>query len=104
MRAWLALALLLAAAVPSAALGEAVRVKDLGRFQGAHESALVGYGVVMGLSGSGDSPRNEVTQQALKNVLSRFGTNVTTDQVRSRNVAAVMVTAAIPPGAKVGDR
>jgi len=95
---------LLLAAIPAAALADSVRVKDLGRFQGGRESALVGYGVVMGLSGSGDSPRNEVTQQAMKNVLGRFGANVTTEQVRSRNVAVVMVTATIPPAAKAGDK
>jgi flagellar P-ring protein precursor FlgI len=82
---------------------QSVRVKDVGRFQSGPESAVVGYGVVMGLAGSGDSPRNEVTQQALRNVLSRFGANVTTDQVRSRNVAVVMVTATIPATAKAGD-
>jgi flagellar P-ring protein precursor FlgI len=93
----------LLAAFAGAAAAQSVRVKDIGRFQGGPETAVVGYGVVMGLAGSGDSPRNEVTQAALKNVLSRFGANVTTDQVRSRNVAVVMVTATIPPTTKPGD-
>lgn len=104
----LGLVVVLALALPmggaARARAEPVRVKDLGRFQAGRESALVGYGVVMGLAGSGDSPRNPVTQQALSNVLGRFGANVTTDQVRSRNVAVVMVTATIPPTAKEGDR
>lgn len=86
------------------AWAEDVRVKDIGRFQGWRDNALVGYGVVIGLSGSGDSPRSEVTRQALKNVLGRLGANVTPDQVQSRNVAAVMVTATLPPSANVGDR
>lgn len=90
------------AAPPASA--DVVRLKDLGRFMGADEVALVGYGVVIGLAGTGDSPRNEVTQQALKNVLSRFGANVTIDQVRSRNVAAVMVTATFPEAGNPGDR
>lgn len=70
---------------------------------GSDETALVGYGVVIGLAGTGDSPRNEVTQQAIKNILSRFGANVTLDQVRSRNVAAVMVTATYPEAGNPGD-
>jgi flagellar P-ring protein precursor FlgI len=86
------------------AAADSVRVKDLGRFLGWRDSVLVGYGVVTGLAGSGDSPRSEVTQQALRNVLSRFGANVSAEQVRSRNVAAVMVTTTLPASAHVGDR
>lgn len=87
----------------SPADADPVRVKDLGHFLGWRDNALVGYGIVTGLAGSGDSARSEVTQQALKNVLSRFGANITPDQVRSRNVAAVMVMATFPPSANVGD-
>jgi flagellar P-ring protein precursor FlgI len=81
-----------------------VRIKDLGRFLGWRENALVGYGLVTGLAGSGDSPRSGLTQQTLKNVLSRLGANVSLDQIQSRNVAAVIVTATLPPAANVGDR
>ena len=81
-----------------------VRVKDLGRFLGWRENALVGYGIVTGLAGSGDSPRSEATKQALRNALSRLGANVTLDQIQSRNVAAVVVTATLPPSANLGDR
>lgn len=88
----------------SPAHADTTRIKDLGRFLGWRTNALVGYGVVTGLAGSGDSPRSEVTQQALKNVLSRFGASVSPDQVRSRNVAVVMVMATLPPAASVGDR
>jgi flagellar P-ring protein precursor FlgI len=98
----LALLMLLALAGPTSA--ESVRIKDLGRFLGWRDNALVGYGVVTGLAGSGDSPRSEVTRQALKNVLSRLGANVTPDQVQSRNVAVVMITAVLPPSAHVGDK
>jgi flagellar P-ring protein precursor FlgI len=79
-------------------------VKDLGRFMGWRENALVGYGIVTGLAGSGDTPHNEVTRQALQNVLSRLGANVSPDQVQSRNVAVVIVTATLPPSAHPGDR
>jgi flagellar P-ring protein FlgI len=81
-----------------------VRLKDLGRFQGWRDNALIGYGIVTGLSGTGDSSRNEVTKQALKNALGRLGISVTPDQVQSRNVAVVMVVATLPPSANVGDK
>ena len=103
-RAILFLAFLAAVAVPSTASADAVRLKDLGRFLGWRDNALVGYGIVTGLAGSGDSPRSAVTKQALSNVLGRLGSNVPPDLLESRNVAAVIVTATLPPTANVGDR
>lgn len=85
-------------------LAQAVPLPALGRFQGWRENALIGTGLVTGLSGSGDSSRSTVTRQALRNVLSRLGTNVADDQISSRNVAVVIVTAVLPPSANVGDR
>ena len=86
------------------AWADTVRVKDLGRFLGWRENALVGYGIVTGLAGSGDSPASAVTRDAVKNVLSRMGANISPDEVHSRNVAVVMVTAVLPPSAHMGDR
>jgi len=80
------------------------RLKDIGRFLGWRDNALIGYGIVTGLTGSGDSPRNAATKQALSNVLSRLGANIPPDLMQSRNVAAVMVTANLPPSANIGDR
>jgi flagellar P-ring protein precursor FlgI len=94
----------LSVAAPAAADVGDVRVKDLGRFLGWRGNALVGYGIVTGLSGSGDSPHSNVTQQALSNVLSRLGANIPAEQLESRNVAAVIVTATLPPTTKVGDQ
>jgi flagellar P-ring protein precursor FlgI len=96
------LALLMALVSPVAS--DEVRVKDLGRFLGWRDNALVGYGIVTGLAGSGDSPRSGMTRQALSNVLSRLGANISADQLQSRNVAAVIVTATLPPSSNVGDR
>jgi flagellar P-ring protein FlgI len=87
-----------------ATVAQEVRVKDLGRFMGLRDNALVGYGIVTGLSGSGDSPRSSVTRQTLSNVLGRLGVDIPADQLQSRNVAAVIVTATLPPSANVGDR
>ncbi len=83
---------------------ETVRLKDLGRFLGWRDNALIGYGIVTGLAGSGDSPRSVATRQALSNALSRLGASVAPDDLQSRNVAAVVVTATLPPAASIGDR
>ncbi|MBS0503419.1 MAG: flagellar basal body P-ring protein FlgI [Proteobacteria bacterium] len=96
----------LAAVVASAAPAPAtpVRLKELGRFGGWRENALVGYGIVTGLPGTGDSARSGVTRQALQSALSRLGATVAPDQIQSRNVAAVIVTATLPPTVTQGDR
>lgn len=101
--AWCACLVLLMATPAFAEIGD-VRVKDLGRFLGWRDNALVGYGIVTGLAGSGDSPRSAVTKQALSNVLGRLGANISPDQLESRNVAAVIVTATLPPSARLGDK
>jgi len=91
-------------ASPAVAVAQEVPLKALGRFDGWRENALVGYGLVTGLSGSGDSRNSAVTRQALRNVLSRLGANVLPEDISSRNVAAVIVTARLPASANVGDR
>jgi flagellar P-ring protein precursor FlgI len=88
----------------SGAIAQTVPLKGLGRFDGWRENSLIGYGIVTGLAGSGDTRRSEVTRQALKNVLSRLGSAVTEDQINSRNVAVVIVTATLPASANAGDR
>lgn len=93
-----------AVATPLAETPAQVRLKDLGRFLGWRDNMLVGYGVVTGLSGSGDTPRNAATRQAMANMLSRFALNLTPDEIQSRNVAMVMVTATLPPSASIGDK
>lgn len=88
---------------PCLAQADLTRVKDLGRVQGWRDNALVGYGIVTGLAGTGDSPGNHVTRQALANVYSQFNLTVPSDQVQSRNVAIVMVSANMSPFARAGD-
>lgn len=82
---------------------DAVRLKDLGKFSGWRENALVGYGLVTGLAGTGDSSSNRATRQSIANMLAQFDVAISSDDVISRNTAAVMVTAAMPPIAGVGD-
>lgn len=80
-----------------------IRVKDLGKFAGWRENALVGYGLVTGLAGTGDSPGSRATRQSISNLLSQFDLAIAPDQIQSRNVAVVMVTASLPAFAREGD-
>ena len=105
MRALLAAALLAAFLAPTLCLAQAaVAIKDLGRIEGWRANPLVGYGLVTGLAGTGDTPRNRATRQSISNMLSQFGMYVPIEQVQSRNVAAVMVAASLPAFARAGDR
>lgn len=85
-------------------LEAAVRIKDLGRFDGVRENVVIGYGLVVGLSGTGDSRRSLATAQSVSNMLEEFGLQVPSAAVNSRNVAAVLVTANVPGVLNVGDR
>jgi flagellar P-ring protein precursor FlgI len=98
--ACLAAALALA---PSPSAAEAIRVKDLGKLKGWRDNALVGYGIVTGLAGTGDSPSTRSTRQALSNAFTQLNLAIPADQVQSRNVAVVMVQASLPPFAREGD-
>jgi flagellar P-ring protein precursor FlgI len=94
----------LLSAAPPAPAEVTVRVKDLARFEGTSESAVLGYGLVVGLSGTGDSSRNRATVQSVSNMLREFGLQVPPESLNTRNVAAVLVTAELPAELRVGDR
>ncbi|GAA3858832.1 flagellar basal body P-ring protein FlgI [Celeribacter arenosi] len=82
-----------------------IRIKDLVEFDGVRGNDLVGYGLVVGLNGTGDGIRNApFTEEIMSNVLERLGVNVTGEQYRPKNVAAVFVTAALPPFARAGSQ
>lgn len=96
--------LLLTLLLPLQALAD-VRLKDLVEFDGVRGNDLLGYGLVVGLDGTGDGIRNApFTEDIMANILERLGVNVTGEQVRPRNVAAVIVTATLPPFARTGGR
>ena len=97
-------AILLVAAATAGAQQLGVRVKELGRVDGVRENMISGYGIVTGLAGTGDTARSQSTLQSVANALREFGLNVTPQQLSSRNVAAVLVTATLPPFARSGDR
>lgn len=80
-----------------------IRIKDLVEFDGVRSNDLVGYGLVVGLNGTGDGLRNSpFTEEIMSNILERLGVNVTGEQFRPNNVAAVIVTASLPPFARTG--
>ncbi|MEF2071722.1 flagellar basal body P-ring protein FlgI [Consotaella sp. CSK11QG-6] len=82
-----------------------VRIKDVTSVKGVRENQLVGYGLVIGLQGTGDSLRNSpFTEQSIQSMLDRMGVNVRSNSPRSRNVAAVIVTAELPAFAGAGSR
>lgn len=80
-----------------------VRVKNIAHVQGVTGNQLVGYGVVVGLNQTGDSTSVIFTSQTIQNILQSFGLSVSQQEVRTRDVAAVMVTATLPPFAHSGD-
>ena len=99
-------ALVVACAVALAAgpaLANPIRLKDLVEFDGVRSNELVGYGLVVGLNGTGDGLRNSpFTEEIMSNILERLGVNVAGEDFRPRNVAAVLVTARLPPFARAG--
>lgn len=87
----------------SMAMASPVRIKDLVDFDGVRGNDLVGYGLVVGLNGSGDGLRNApFTEDIMTTILERLGVNVTGEQFRPKNVAAVLVTGTLPPFARAG--
>ena len=81
-----------------------VRIKDIAHFEGVRDNQLIGYGLVVGLNGSGDSLKNSpFTRKSMEGMLGRLGVgNLTDEQIKTRNTAAVMVTAKLGPFARRG--
>lgn len=86
----------------TAATAEAVRIKDIARVSGTRDNQLTGYGLVVGLPGTGDSRNSRITAQSVANMLSRQGIKVDKNRLRSGNVAVVVVTASMPVSARPG--
>lgn len=82
----------------------AIRLKSIAHLSGLQENPLTGYGLVIGLAGSGDSRRNKDTMQAISNLLQSFGVNINPADINSRNTATVIVTANLPYYAHQGDK
>ena len=96
---------LMALSFVSPADAKTTRIKDIVDFEGVRDNQLVGYGLVVGLNGSGDTLNNSpFTQQSLIAMLDRLGVNVRGSNLNTGNVAAVMVTASLPPFTNQGAR
>ena len=97
--------LCLAASLLSAPAAAQVRIKDIASFEGVRDNLLVGYGLVVGLDGSGDNLNNSpFTEQSIIGMLERLGVNIRGENFKPKNVAAVMVTATLPPFSRQGTR
>lgn len=84
-------------------MGVEVRIKDIARFRGIRSNQLLGYGLVVGLEGTGDTKNTPFTQTLLANAMKSFGTIVDISQLKVKNVAVVAVTAELPPFANPGN-
>lgn len=84
--------------------GAATRLKELASLEGVRDNQLVGYGLVVGLNGTGDKRQTVFSAQALTNILARMGVTVPPAAILVRNMAAVMITADLPPFAQPGTR
>jgi len=95
----------LAAVAPAHAAVGLTRIKDIVEFEGVRDNMLIGYGLVVGLNGTGDSLNNSpFTEQSIIGMLDRMGVNVRDNKLNTKNIAAVMVTATLPPFTNQGAR
>jgi flagellar P-ring protein precursor FlgI len=85
-------------------LQAASRIKDVAMFEGVRDNQLFGYGLVVGLNGTGDGTQTYFSTQTLANMLERNGITIDPGRMRTKNIAAVMVTATLPPFARQGSR
>jgi flagellar P-ring protein precursor FlgI len=84
--------------------GHAVRIKDIANIKGVRQNQLVGYGLVAGLNGTGDNDKTQFMVQSMAAMLEKMGVTVKAQDIKSKNVAAVMVTAELPPFARAGSQ
>src|ERR1035438_653150 len=97
---WMAFCLVAAALTATAPC--ATRLKDLAGIEGVRDNQLIGYGLVVGLAGKGDTQQTLFSPQSLANMLERMGVSVPGATLRTKDMAAVMITATLPPFAQPG--
>ncbi len=85
-----------------ASMAQAGRLKDMASVKGVRHNQLIGYGLVVGLDGTGDGSKTPFTTQALRNMLESMGVHVNKDDLKVKNVAGVLVTANLPPFSRIG--
>jgi len=84
--------------------GVEVRLKDIATFEGVRDNQLIGYGIIVGLEGTGDTTQNKFTFQSMSNMLDKMGLTLEPTAFQMRNTAAVAVTATLPPFSRVGSK
>jgi len=104
MKIKIGLSLLLLAAFLSGTYAEAARIKDIAEIGGVRDNQLIGYGLVVGLAGTGDDVKNGFTKETLANLLSRQGLSTKDKTLKADNIAAAMVTANLPAFSRIGTR
>src|ERR1700741_2964266 len=92
------------ALIPMLAAAEPTRLKDLVSLEGVRDNQLIGYGIVVGLAGTGDKQLTLFSTQSLTNMLRRLGVTVDPTQMQVRNMASVLVSANLPPFAQPGTK
>ncbi len=100
----LIVALVALAVMAGATSAQAARIKDLATIEGVRPNQLIGYGLVVGLNGTGDKSSTKFTVQSVTNMLERLGVHIDQTTIQVKNVAAVVVTADLPPFARVGSK
>src|ERR1700683_4676948 len=88
----------------SGGIASEARLKELISIEGVRDNQLIGYGLVVGLAGTGDRGQTVFSAQSLTNLLERMGLTVNPTAIQVKNTAAVMVTATLPPFAQAGSR
>ena len=92
-----------ASTAPCSAESAVTRIKDISKVQGVRSNQLMGYSLVVGLNGTGDSNKSTETIQSVVNMLKAYGVSINSSSLKPKNVAAVMVTATLPPFVREGD-
>ncbi len=87
-----------------AQLLQATKIKELTNVRGVRDNQLIGYGLVVGLNGVGDGSSSKFTQRAVASMLQSVNVRMDAKDIKSKNVAAVMVTADLPPFSRHGDK
>lgn len=103
MRKWLC-SFLFGLLLFSTSVSNGARIKDLTELQGVRDNQLIGYGLVVGLNDTGDSSNMKITRDSVANMMENLGMTVDRNAIKVKNVAAVVVTANLPPFAKVGTK
>ena len=104
LKRWILPGAVLIALLFAGPLEAASRIKDVAAFEGVRDNQLFGYGLVVGLNGSGDGTQTYFSTQTLANMLERSGITIDPGRMRTKNIAAVMVTATLPPFVRQGSR